>query len=584
MLLLVLTIKVQSDHALVTLRDRTRQVSEVFGLESLQRTRLITAVSEIGRNALQYAGGAVVNFLVGESSIRLGAEAVVVQVVDKGPGISEQVIAVRSSMSIPGKAQGGLQGSRRLVDAFWVESAPGGGTTVSLEMMLPRVAQRLTPALVTQRIEQLVRRPPQSPREELEQQNREMLHTLQELRRRQRELEQADERKNEFVAMLAHELRNPLSAITMALELMRRKPILDKGDVERYCATIGRQTDQLTHLVNDLMDVSRVTRGKVDLERTVVEMNALVGHAVEMTRAFIDAKRHDLTIESTAEQLWVDVDVVRMKQVVSNLIHNAARYTPASGRLQVSVSSNGHVASVAIRDNGMGIEAAMLPKIFDLFTQVDTSLAREDSGLGIGLTIVQRMVRDHGGSITATSPGKGLGSEFVLTLPLVGAPVSVAVPLEVAVALKVDVPARAGRRLLVVDDNQDAVSAMREMLELSGYECEMAFDGATALAMAMRRQPDVAVLDIGLPSLDGFEVARALRTKYGPQVVLIALSGYSAPEMRKKAEMAGFNSYFVKPVDFSALTNVLLEIPNASGHPLAAVQPVAAGADRCLGG
>lgn len=555
---LVLTLKLQSDHTLVSLRDRTRQFGEVFGLESLQRTRLTTAVSEIGRNALQHANGAVVNFLVGEIATRKGADAVIVQVIDRGPGVAAPHFVGRGSQPPGGPQHGGIQGSRRLVDGFWMESG-SEGTMVVLEMLLPREAQRLTEPLVAQRIEQLIRRRPQSPREELELQNREMLHTLEELRRRQRDLELADERKNEFVAMLAHELRNPLAAITMALELMRRKQVLSADEIGRYRETIGRQTGQLTRLVNDLMDVSRVTRGKIELERKVVDMNALVAHAVEMTRAFIDAKQHSLTVRTPAVPMWVDVDEVRMKQVISNLLHNAARYTPASGVLRITVSANDHSVAVSVSDNGMGIDSAMIPKVFDLFIQGDSTLAREDSGLGIGLTIVQRLVREHGGSVSVTSEGLNRGSDFVLMLPLVAEPASPEGRLPEAASQV------ARRRLLLVDDNRDALLATKELLELSGCECAAAFDGASGLALALDWKPEVAILDIGLPLIDGLALAQRLRAELGDKVTLVALSGYSAPVMQERALASGFDHYLIKPVDVSALMQIILEAPDAAG-------------------
>ena len=294
MLVPVLTVKLQSDHSLVMLRDRCRQVAELFGLEGLQRTRLTTAVSEIGRNALQYAGGATVTFQVGDAPTRPGVQAVCVQVADKGPGVPASVWF--GGEIAADRADGGLRGSQRLVDGFMLTSAPAGqGTSVTLEMHLSRDATPLTLNAINQRVDELVRRRPQSAREELEQQNREMLQTLEELRARQVELEQADLRKNEFVAMLAHELRNPLSAISMTVALLGMKKTVSQDEIKKYGAAIGRQTAQLTRLVNDLMDISRLSRGKVELEREVVDVATVVAQAVEMTRAFIDAKQHRLT-------------------------------------------------------------------------------------------------------------------------------------------------------------------------------------------------------------------------------------------------------------------------------------------------
>ena len=553
-----LTVKIQTDQSLVGLRHRCRQISELFGLEALQRTRLTTAVSQIGRNALQYAGTATVNFLVGASVTHPNAQSVLIRVTDKGPGIPA---SVWSGGQIGALHQaGGLHGSQRLVDTFSIETAPGAGSTVSMEMLLPRHAPWLQAADISQRIDELFRRRPQNPHEELEQQNRDLLHALEELRQHKHDLELADQRKNEFVAMLAHELRNPLAAISMSVEVMRRKKNLQVADVEKYRDTIGRQVTQLTKLVNDLMDVSRVSRGKVELDRAVVGVGALVFEAVEMTQAFADAKKHRLQLSGLDCVAWVDVDLVRMKQVISNLVHNAARYTPAGGLIEVGISIADAVVHISVKDNGVGIDAAMLPKIFDLFTQASNSLAREDSGLGIGLTIVQRMAEDHGGSVRAYSAGLGCGSEFILTLPTVTPPpgVGAAEPLH-APARDISTP----QRLLLVDDNVDALQVMTELFRMHGYDCAVAEDGPQGLAAAMDHAPQIAIIDIGLPGLDGFGLAAELRRLYGADMTLIAMSGYSAADTRLRAEQAGFDDFLVKPIDMPALLQQLQGLPQA---------------------
>lgn len=559
MQIVVLTVKIQSDPSLVALRHRCRQVSELFGLEALQRTRLTTAVSEIGRNALQYAGGATVSFLVGSSPAHPGAQSLLIRVADKGPGVPASIWAHGEINA--GHRAGGLHGSYRLVDAFSIEVKPGEGSTVAMEMLLPRSAPRLAAADISQRIDELFRRQPQSQQEELEQQNRDMLYTLDELRQRKNDLELADQRKNEFVAMLAHELRNPLAAIAMSVEVMRRKKNLSMADVEKYRETIGRQATQLTKLVNDLMDVSRVSRGKVELERAVVGVGSLVFEAIEMTRAFVDAKKHRLVVPALDDVAWVDVDLVRMKQVISNLVHNAARYTPEGGLIEVGIRAADTVVHISVKDNGVGIDAQMLPKIFELFTQAPNSLAREDVGLGIGLTIVQRMAADHGGTVSAHSAGLGCGSEFILTLPTVAPPgAALAQPPEPATAPQIAAPQR---RLLLVDDNADALQAMAELFREHGYACTVALDGPQGLAAAIGEQPEVVIIDIGLPGLDGFGVALELRRLYGPRMTLIAMSGYSAQDTRLRAEQAGFDDFLVKPVDMQALLKQLQVRPAA---------------------
>lgn len=559
MQIVVLTVKIQTDPSLVALRHRCRQVSELFGLEALQRTRLTTAVSEIGRNALKYAGTATVSFLVGDASAQPGAQSLLIRVADKGPGVPASIWA--DGEINPGHRAGGLHGSYRLVDAFSIAVEPGKGSTVSMEMLLPRSAPRLDAADISQRIDELFRRQPQSPQEELEQQNRDMLYTLEELRQRKNDLELADQRKNEFVAMLAHELRNPLAAISMSVEVLRRKKNLSMADVEKYRDTIGRQATQLTKLVNDLMDVSRVSRGKVELERAVVGVGSLVFEAIEMTRAFVDAKKHRLSVPPVDDVAWIDVDLVRMKQVISNLVHNAARYTPEGGLIEVGITAAGTVVHISVKDNGIGIDAQMLPKIFELFTQAPNSLAREDVGLGIGLTIVQRMAADHGGTVSAHSAGLGLGSEFILTLPTVPPPAAVLA----APPLPASVPEIAApkRRLLLVDDNADALQAMAEMFQAHGFACAVALDGPQGLAAAIGQQPEIVIVDIGLPGLDGFGVASELRRLHGTGMTLIAMSGYSAPDTRMRAEQAGFDDFLVKPVDVQTLLNLVQREPAA---------------------
>lgn len=553
----VLTVKIQTDQSLVALRHRCRQVSELFGLEALQRTRLTTAVSEIGRNALQHAGGATVSFHVGDASTRPGAQSLLIRVADKGPGVPQSVWA-DGEINAHHRA-GGLHGSYRLVDVFSIDTRPGQGSTVAMEMLLPRSAPKLAAVGINQRIDELFRRQPQSPQEELEQQNRDMLYTLDELRQRKNELEIADQRKNEFVAMLAHELRNPLAAISMSVEVMRRKKNLSMADVEKYRDTIGRQATQLTRLVDDLMDVSRVSRGKVELERAVVGVGTLVFEAIEMTRAFVDAKKHRLLVPAADDLAWVNVDLVRMKQVISNLVHNAARYTPEGGVIEVGISigtpaGDGQV-HISVKDNGIGIDAQMLPTIFDLFTQAPNSLAREDVGLGIGLTIVQRMAAEHGGAVSARSAGLGCGSEFVLSLPTVAPPALV--PAEAPWGAPAPQLAARQRRLLLVDDNADAVQAMAELCRMHGYACSVALSGPQSLACAMAEQPEVVIVDIGLPGLDGFAVATELRRLFGRQITLIAMSGYSAADTQQRAEQAGFDDFLVKPIDMHDLLKQL---------------------------
>ena len=263
---------------------------------------------------------------------------------------------------------------------------------------------------------------------------------------------------------------------------------------------------------------------------------------------------------------WVDVDLVRMKQVISNLVHNAARYTPDGGLIEIGIAVADAQVHISIKDNGIGIEAQMLPKIFDLFTQASNSLTREDVGLGIGLTIVQRMAADHGGTVSVHSAGLGCGSEFILSLPTVAPPaaMSAATPASALAPQSAAAP----RRLLLVNDNADALQAMTELCEMHGYACTVAVDGPQGVAAALAQRPEVVIIDIGLPGLDGFGVAAALRQHLGTNVTLIAMSGYSDADMRLRAEQAGFDDFLVKPVNVPALLEQLQAKPAAASASL----------------
>jgi signal transduction histidine kinase len=275
---------------------------------------------------------------------------------------------------------------------------------------------------VAARVDQLARRKPQSPMEELEQQNREMLYTLDELHLKQQELQQADERKNQFLSTLAHELRSPLGTLHMTLELLKRKTEVEPAELVKRCEVMGRQVSQLVHLVNDLMDVTRVTLGKVELEKRSVEVNELVSQAVEMSLAATQAKEHAVAVKLHEAQLWIEGDSARLKQVLCNLIQNAARYTPNKGNIAISVRREMAYAVVEVADSGIGIAPEVLPNVFDLFVQgAPGGTQGNQGGLGVGLTLVRRLTEDHAGTVSAASAGVGLGSQFTLTFPLAGA-------------------------------------------------------------------------------------------------------------------------------------------------------------------
>ncbi|OZI20883.1 hypothetical protein CAL26_25830 [Bordetella genomosp. 9] len=552
----ILSTRIASDQGLVGARDRTRQVGDVFGLDDLQRTRLVTAVSEIARNAVDYARGGRIDFAFRPAS-PMEPQAIVVTIADDGPGIAELPAILAGTHRVDGKVQVGISGAQRLVDRFHIESAAGKGTTVTLEMRLPVLHPAIEPTGLASRIEKLARRKLQTPVEELEQQNREMLLTLEQLRLRQAELERADERKDEFLAMLAHELRNPLSAIGTALELMKRKRDASPEDTRRLTALVSRQTEQLARLVNDLLDVSRVTRGKIELNHEALPVGELVEQALEMTQGSINAKRHTVEYVPAPADVWVRADRVRFRQILSNLLHNAARYTPERGVLKLEVRASDDRVQIVVRDNGIGIAADMLPRVFDLFSQADTSLGRTDAGLGIGLTLVQRLAAAHGGIVTAASEGLGQGSTFIVDMPRLARP-----DAAVLAPAPAQAPSGRGLRVLLIDDNEDAVQSLRLLLQDAGHTVATAGNGEAGLASAKALAPQVIVIDIGLPDVDGFEVAAALRrSPTAANSMLVALSGYTASAMMERGAKAGFNKYLTKPVDVAGLEEVLRTVP-----------------------
>jgi signal transduction histidine kinase len=422
MSLRILTTRV-SGMNLVILRDRTRQVGELFGLDKLQRTRFITAVSEIARNTVQYAGEGNVVFLFDSGDAPGSTQHLTAQVSDKGPGIKDLPGVLAGGINSKGQVPLGIAGSKRLVDQFSIESPGDGGTVVTMSMALPRSAARLSGADVASRVDQLARRKPQSPMEELEQQNRDMLYTLEELRLKQQELQVADVRKNQFLSTLAHELRGPLGTLHMTLEVLKRKTDIDAADLAKRCEVMGRQTQQLANLVNDLMDVTRVTLGKVELEKKSVEVNELVSQAVEMSEWAIKAKEHEVAVALHDGPLWIHGDTTRLKQVLCNLLQNAARYTPQRGTIDISVRREAAYAVVKVADTGIGIEPDILPHVFDLFVQgAPGGTSGNQGGLGVGLTLVRKLTEDHAGTVSASSAGTGKGSQFTVALPLASAP------------------------------------------------------------------------------------------------------------------------------------------------------------------
>ncbi len=380
-----------------------------------------------------------------------------------------------------------------------------------------------------------------------------------EIKQMEAALRDADRRKDEFLATLAHELRNPLAPLRNSLQILK-VPRLDAAAVERTREMMERQMHHLVRLVDDLLDVSRVMRGKVVLRRERVELAAVVARAVETAQPLIDAQRHELTVCLPDESLPLDADPVRLAQVVGNLLTNAAKYTEPGGHIWLTARREGGEAVLRVRDTGIGIAPEMLPKVFDLFVQADHAAARSQGGLGIGLTLVQNLVAMHGGSVRADSAGLGKGSEFVVRLPLAtGAPDEPPGLREGGQGSPAVRPP--GCRLLVVDDNRDAAESLALLLGLLGHEVRIAHDGPGALELARGFRPQVVLLDIGMPGMDGYEVARRLRQEPGLENVrLAALTGWGQPEDRRRSAEAGFDHHLVKPVDPDALTKVLAEM------------------------
>jgi signal transduction histidine kinase len=379
-----------------------------------------------------------------------------------------------------------------------------------------------------------------------------------------KELEHADRQKNEFLSMLAHELRNPLAPIRSAVDVLR---LCTKHDPDVTWAqdVIDRQVTHMVRLVDELLDVSRITRGKIRLELESLNLAEVVATAVETSRPLIDSGRHHLTVSRPAEKIWIRADQARVAQVLSNLLNNAAKYTPPGGTIWVTAFCDGSDAVVSVRDTGVGIPPEMLSRVFDLFQQVDRSIDRSQGGLGIGLTLARRLVEMHGGSIEAQSAGPGRGSEFIMRLPLATEPQH---SVETEEAPEDEPPSENARRVLVVDDNVDAAQSLARLLRMRAHEVLLAHDGPEALAAAAEFQPDVVLLDLGLPRINGYEVARRLRrSDPDNKLLLIAVSGYGTDANRLQAVEVGFNHYFVKPLDVDDLLKALSCGPN--GHPVA---------------
>ena len=382
-------------------------------------------------------------------------------------------------------------------------------------------------------------------------------HALeQDLRKQAVELREIDRRKNEFLAVLAHELRNPLAPILHSVETLKLLGPVDAG-VAQARDVVERQVKQMVRLVDDLADLTRIAQGKIELRRTTFDLAAAAAEAVQAAAPLVEAQGHRLSVSLPTEPLPVEGDHARIVQVVVNLLNNAAKYTDQGGCVWLTAGREGGEAVLSVRDNGVGIEAEMLGRVFDLFTQIDRSRPRSRGGLGIGLTLVRQLVGLHGGAVAVHSDGAGRGSEFTVRLPVAAPSAARAAPSDPAQ------PTSLPLNILIIEDHADARSTLQHLLTLLGHHVEAAADGARGVEAALVGRPQVALVDLGLPEVDGLEVARRLRAGLGTSVLLVALTGHTSEDDRRGSLEAGFDAHLAKPVDLDALKELLA---NAAGR------------------
>ena len=395
---------------------------------------------------------------------------------------------------------------------------------------------------------------------ELNRQQKQLEYQRDTLRQYADALQDADRRKDEFLATLAHELRNPLAPIRNGLQILRMAPTGETSDKVRDM--MDRQLTHLVRLIDDLLDVSRVSQGKIDLRLADITLQSVLQSAIEVSRPLIDASNHTLTVDVPEAPVRLNADLTRLAQIISNLLNNAAKYTAEGGTIQLTVTTTEQEAVLTVKDNGLGIPPDMLPKVFELFTQVDRNLERSQGGLGIGLALVKRLVEMHGGSITAESPGLEQGSTFTLRLPL-ASPMEETAPAEVASETEGEA---APLRILVVDDNIASAKTTGWMLELIGHEPTLAHDGPEALETARKLKPEVIMLDIGLPGMSGYDVCKELRRDPAfKDTILIAQTGWGQAKDRAESREAGFDHHLTKPVKLEQVAELLASVkPNAA--------------------
>jgi signal transduction histidine kinase/ActR/RegA family two-component response regulator len=369
-------------------------------------------------------------------------------------------------------------------------------------------------------------------------------------------LREADRRKDEFLATLAHELRNPLAPVIHAVKLME-SAAADEAQRQWGREVIARQVQRMALLLDDLLDVSRITRGRLEMRKDYVDLQSLVNSAVETARPLIDAKNHTLTVDLPADPVVLEVDPLRLSQALSNLLTNAAKYTDAHGQIRLTALQDADGLAIRVTDNGIGIESSVIKGLFEMFSQIDSAIDRAEGGLGIGLALVKGLVALHGGTVQATSPGLGQGSEFTIRLPR-----GVVVERRAAGSNKPPSPvALAGPRgkVVIADDNRDAADSLKLLLELSGYDTFVAYNGQEALDFGARERPSAFILDVGMPDMTGYEVARRIRQQaWGRNALLVAVTGWGQDDDKERAKAAGFDHHFTKPVNTEAVEQVLV--------------------------
>lgn len=369
------------------------------------------------------------------------------------------------------------------------------------------------------------------------------------------QLKEADHRKDEFLAMLAHELRSPLAPLRNLLEIMKLGG-RDSEVLEQARPTLERQLNQMVRLVDDLLDVGRITRGKLELRKERVELTPIIQQGVEASRPLAESAGHEVVVSMPSESILLSADPARLSQIISNLLNNAYKYTPPGGRIELAAERCGSDVVIRVKDNGIGIPADKLASVFEMFTQVNESSDMSQGGLGIGLTLVKELVEIHGGTIEPHSAGPGQGSEFVVRLPVL------IERLQPMTSRRIDMPQPATpHRVLIVDDNRDAASSLSMLLKIAGNQTSLAYDGQEALEMAEKSLPEVVLLDIGLPKLSGYDVCRRIREQpWGKNMVLVALTGWAQEEDRRQSQEAGFDHHMVKPVELADLLRVLNDV------------------------